>query len=168
MTHHLENYIRKIHVDTYQTLLQNVFGNSDLNTLKNFTGLVKPFETRDDGGRFWDSVLSTHYNIHSYGDFWINISRPGSYQDTHLHEDYGFDQNEITTKYTAVLYLKFDPELHRPTYFCDNPYKAYEYKPSDIVAGDCLVFPSNIYHRAPLNTSDQTRIVTVCRFNIIN
>jgi hypothetical protein len=167
MTHHLQPLIKKTHVLEYETILTNQFGANDLNELENFTGLQSPFASSQDVKNYWDPILSNVAVVpSSYTGSWMNILRPNQDQGVHIHTDLGYDYKEETNVYTAILYLKFNPEVHKSTYFCDNANRAYEYKPSDITEGDCLVFPANLYHRAPLNTSDENRIVLVCVFQV--
>jgi hypothetical protein len=167
MSHNLEEHIIKIeNVANYRLPIVNVFGNADLEHLENFTGLTSPFSTFDDAYAFWQSTLNDVGEINLL-EYWNTTLLPGQEQEIHIHSSYGWDKDDTISQYTAVLYSKFDPELHKPTYFADNPLKINEYKPS-VREGDCIVFPSNIYHRAPLNTSDKNRIVSVCTFLFIN
>lgn len=167
MTHNLEQYIIKVeNVKNYQLPLINAFGNIDLNLLHNFTGLTSPFHSWDDAYAFWQATLNDIGEIKVL-EYWNTTLYPGQEQGTHTHTKHGWDTDDSILQYTAVLYAKFNPKIHKPTYFADNALKINEYKPV-VKEGDCLVFPSNIYHRAPMNTSQENRITSVCTFTFIN
>ena len=54
---------------------------------------------------------------------------------------------------------------HRGVYFADNSSKVNEYKPN-VQLGDLILFPSNIYHRIPLNTSNDNMVILTITFEV--
>lgn len=167
MTHHLEEYITKIPVSNYSETL-SCYGDTDLESLsETFTGLTQPFDSHQDAETFWKAILLEDFGEVEILSFWNTRLDPSQEQNSHTHTEHGWYENDSITQYTAVLYSKFNSSVHKPTYFSDNKYRAIEYKPTNITQGDCLVFPSNMYHRAPTNTSEETRITSVCTFTII-
>lgn len=166
MAHHLEEFITKISVSNYTDTLQ-CYGNTDLNSLsESFTGLTPTFASPEDAETFWNGVLLEDFGSVEILGWWNTRLDPEQEQGSHTHTDVGWDEEDDIEQYTAVLYSKFNPAVHKPTYFSDNQYRAMEYKPLGIVEGDCLVFPSNLYHRAPKNKSKESRITAVCIFKI--
>ncbi len=164
MAHTLEEFITKIHVDNYQDTL-SCYDNANLDELgeAGFTGLTPPFNTLEDAQAWWSNILGD-VTVSSY---WNTRLDPGQEQGTHLHVDpeLGFDiDDSVDGQQTAVLYSKYNPSVHKPTYFSETNLRISEYKPAGIIEGDCLTFPSNIYHRAPKNTSAESRITSVCTF----
>ena len=167
MTHHLEEYITKIPVSNYAETLV-CYGDTNLESLSEpFTGLTPPFNSQVDAETFWKAVLLADFGEVEILTFWNTRLDPNQEQGDHTHTEHAWDEDDTIHKYTAVLYSKFNSSVHKPTYFSDNQYRALEYKPANITQGDCLVFPSNIYHRAPKNTSEENRITSVCIFTRI-
>lgn len=167
MAHHLEEFITKISVSNYTDTLQ-CYGDTDLESLSDsFTGLTPPFDSQEEAETFWKAVLLENFGNVEILTWWNTRLDPDQEQGSHTNTDVGWDEDDDIEQYTAVLYSKFDPAVHKPTYFSDNQYRAMEYKPTGIAEGDCLVFPSNLYHRAPKNKSDQNRITSVCTFRQI-
>lgn len=168
MAHHLEELVYK--TNWTNTVLNDMFGSEDLNDLSSYTGLNQPFATLEIANTALGQILNDYITAKGYSGYtlqqtWININRTGDEQKIHHHDEYGYDEREDTTRMSLICYLKLDPG-HKPTYLCDNPYQAYEYKPTNIIENDVLIFPSNIYHRAPLNTTDTNRIVLVATFTV--
>lgn len=91
---------------------------------------------------------------------WFERSRRSNYHGAHNHGSLGF---------SAVLYVEFDPALHKPTRFL-APFMSFyaggliEYLPTDIEEGTLVVFPAILIHEAPPNSSDKLR--TIVSFNI--
>ena len=68
--------------------------------------------------------------------------------------------------YSAIIYLKFDKEIHSSTVFVDK--KTINdteklYKP-EIDEGDIIFFNSRHYHYCPTNENDKERMI--CSFNL--
>ena len=165
MIHNLQKYIITIkNFPNYKTPLVNAFGERDYDDISQFTGLTSPFDSREAALEFWQTPLSK-LGFSELLDYWNTTMLPGQEHNTHTHTEHGWDVDDTITTYTAVLFCKYDLTVHKPTYFADNPLKINEYKPI-VAEGDCLVFPSNIYHRAPLNNSSLTRITSMCVFTI--
>lgn len=167
MAHHLEEYITKIPVSNYtETLL--CYGDTDLESLsETFTGLTQPFESQEDAETFWKAILLEDFGEVEILSFWNNRLDPSQEHRSHINTEYGWDENDTIHQYTAEIYSKFNSAVHKPTYFSDNKYSAVEYKTISVNQGDCLVFPSNIYHRSPVNTSEEAKIISVCTFTRI-
>lgn len=106
---------------------------------------------------------------------WYNMYLKGSWQERHNHLP--------GTSFSAVYYLKFDPEKHLPTCFhTDNklqpmmargtPLKQgsvpYWYCKElffpKITQGDLVIFPSPLDHTVPVQTSDDPRMTIAFNF----
>lgn len=81
---------------------------------------------------------------------WFETSQKFQHHQPHTHGDCG---------YSSVLYVSFDKKYHQATKF----YLDEEYQPN-IDEGNLIIFPSNVLHEAPQNTSEIPR--TIVSFNI--
>ncbi len=93
-------------------------------------------------------------------EMWYEKSKKGDKHSIHNHGGQG---------YSAVLYVKYNPEIHEPTVFYSafrDPMKGdfLRWQPSEIEEGDLIIFPSELLHEALPNKSDEERIVV--SFNI--
>ena len=104
-------------------------------------------------------------NIH----MWYNISSYGSQQELHQHCG-GFP----TVVYSAIHYLIFDPQKHKPTAFFNPLYESlvpathpsHDHLPDDwkdrifhpeIEEGDMIIFPSYLKHAVEFQQSEEIR-----------
>lgn len=111
-------------------------------------------------------------------DMWFNYYSNGEYQESHTHIQP--DMFVERTHFSCIHYLKFDPEVHQPTVFCDplamirrtnsieldsNNYNE-RYEPQ-VREGSIIMFPPYLEHYVPKSnpTPDNPRITVA--FNII-
>jgi hypothetical protein len=111
-------------------------------------------------------------------DMWFNYYSNGEYQEVHTHIQP--DMFVGRTHFSCIHYLKFDPEVHQPTVFCDplsmirqtnsieldsNNYNE-KYEPQ-VREGSIIMFPPYLEHYVPKSnpTPDNPRITVA--FNII-
>ena len=111
-------------------------------------------------------------------DMWFNYYSNGEYQEVHTHIQP--DMFGERTHFSCIHYLKFDPEVHRPTVFCDpltilrltnsieldsNNYNE-KYEPQ-VREGSIIMFPPYLEHYVPKSepTPDNPRITVA--FNIV-
>ena len=92
-------------------------------------------------------------------DMWYEQLRKYDYHECHNHGAIG---------YSACLYVSFNNEEHLATKF-HGPYLGFLNGESlffqpEVKEGDIIFFPSALNHEAPINISDETRIVI--SFNI--
>ena len=92
-------------------------------------------------------------------DMWCQTSYRGQKHNLHNHGYLGW---------AAVLYVEFDPQVHRATSFLspfNNPYDGNinYHIPNFVEEGDLIVFPSTIAHQSLENESDKPR--TIISFN---
>ena len=72
--------------------------------------------------------------------------------------------------FSSVLFIKFDPEHHKPTTFV-APFlnnidgNVLEYIPTDVEEGTLIVFPTSLQHYVPPNTSDIDRLILSMNIN---
>ena len=111
-------------------------------------------------------------------DMWFNYYSNGEYQETHTH----VQSNMFVQRphFSCIHYLKFDPEVHRPTVFSDplfvirrtnsieldsNNYNE-KYEPQ-VREGSIIMFPPYLEHYVPKSepTLDNPRITVA--FNIV-
>tara|TARA_B100001094_G_scaffold178746_1_gene172903 strand:+ start:811 stop:1443 length:633 start_codon:yes stop_codon:yes gene_type:complete len=93
-------------------------------------------------------------------EMWYEKSQKGDQHALHNHGGQG---------YSAVLYLKYNPEVHKPTLFYSQFHDTMKgdivtWEPPDVEEGDLIIFPSVLAHEARPNESDEERIVV--SFNI--
>ena len=98
-------------------------------------------------------------------NLWGNIIKPNEEIGVHINTENGYDVIENTDLYVGILNLKFNSLEHRGVYFADNSSKVNEYKPN-VQLGDLILFPSNIYHRIPLNTSNDNMVILTITFEV--
>ena len=122
-------------------------------------------------------AYETHMNFpqNTKSKPWYNMYLKGSWQERHNHLP--------GTSFSAVYYLKFDPEIHLPTCFhTDNkiqPFMAMgaQFKPGcapywyakelffpKVTQGDLIIFPAPMDHTVPVQTSDDPRISIAFNF----
>ena len=111
-------------------------------------------------------------------DMWFNYYSNGEYQESHTHIQP--DMFVERTHFSCIHYLKFDPEVHQPTVFCDplaiirrtnsieldsNNYNE-RYEPQ-VREGSIIMFPPYLEHYVPKSnpTPDNPRITVA--FNIV-
>lgn len=167
MAHHLEQYVTKIHVDNYQDCM-NVYGGLDDESLGDqFTNMTGTFNTLEENTAFWLPHLQTLFGDCDI-EFGINLRFDnGCELQPYINTENGWDIDDTITIYTATLFVKFNPNQHKPTYFCDTSLKTNEYKPIEVIEGDCLIAPSNIYRREPKNFGQECKIIASCVFRPI-
>ena len=141
--------------------LDAILKNVNLGDNGNVTGLQNPFKSKDEVDSFWKDIILEFSKEKQYtiDVCWSNFYNNGDEQGWHTHNASNDD-----SKFTAIFYIKFDPALHQPTYFATDRTGSDEYIPVDVKQGDCLIFPSNLYHRSPINTSFDLRAVCVLNF----
>ena len=85
---------------------------------------------------------------------WYSRQRKGDGHPEHNHGIIGF---------ASVMYVKFNPEVHKSTEYRFPRTDYYNSFPTE--EGDLVLFPSMLMHRAPINESDEERIIIA--FNIV-
>ncbi len=90
---------------------------------------------------------------------WTQRYSKGDYHPPHDHGPEGF---------ACVFYAQLDPKEHLPTEFM-QPWIPHTGNrdmeaPDNIVEGDLVIFPSNLFHMAPPHSSDKHR--TIISFNL--
>tara|TARA_R110000764_G_scaffold82495_1_gene162803 strand:- start:60 stop:695 length:636 start_codon:yes stop_codon:yes gene_type:complete len=115
------------------------------------------------------------------GEPWYNVYGKGQKADQHEH---------MTCDFSAVHFLKFNPEVHEPIRFIHPELSKTKYlsrfKPQivdnlgtctrqsyykehfvpDIYEGDLIIFPSELQHLVWKNQSDETRVTIAFNFSI--
>ena len=94
-----------------------------------------------------------------FTDMWCQTSYKGQKHGLHNHGHSGW---------SAVMYVDFDPEVHRATQFIspfNNPWsgRLQTFIPP-VNEGDMVIFPATVAHEALPNESDKSR--TIISFNI--
>jgi hypothetical protein len=147
-------------------ILQEVHRRLNFDDNKNPTGLQRQFKNENEACEFWNDIILNFSKGKSYkiDSFWINMYKTGDEQGWHRHTD----SDDVLNKFTIILFLKFDPAIHRSTCFALDSTGLGEYEPLDIQEGDCIIFPSTLYHKAPANESTELRAVSVVNFYILN
>ena len=64
--------------------------------------------------------------------------------------------------YSAIIYIKFDKEVHSSTIFVDKA-NSISFLP-EVEEGDIIFFNSKHYHHCPTNENDKERMI--CSFNL--
>ena len=99
------------------------------------------------------------YKFSEIGRVWTQRYSKGDYHAPHDHGPEGF---------ACVFYAELDPEEHDPTEFM-QPWIPHTGNrdmgcPDDVVEGDLVIFPINLFHMAPPHSSDKYR--TIISFNL--
>ena len=98
--------------------------------------------------------------------FRINSAWFQQYNKKHAH----YIHNHGFGGFSSVLYLKYNPEKHSPTFFV-APFMSnidgnlIEYEPDGVEEGTLIVFPTSLPHYVPVNTSDEPRIIPSMNMN---
>ena len=98
--------------------------------------------------------------------FRINSAWFQQYNKKHSH----YIHNHGFGGFSSVLYLKYNPENHSPTFFV-APFMSnidgnlIEYEPDDVEEGTLIVFPTSLPHYVPVNKSDEPRIILSMNMN---
>ncbi|MFT6583456.1 MAG: hypothetical protein ACJAU6_003910 [Alphaproteobacteria bacterium] len=103
-----------------------------------------------------------------FGQIWFQRYETNSFHGVHNH---------WPSLFSAVYYLEFDPQEHKPTAFV-NPNKlqvalyrnrnlkfSNKFSP-DGSQGDLLIFPGFLDHYAPINVSDKPRTIISFNFDL--
>jgi uncharacterized RmlC-like cupin family protein len=94
-----------------------------------------------------------------FTDMWYQTFTGGQEHDVHNH---GY------TGWSGVIYVEHDEDVHVPTHFYGQGYKAHggyvEHFEPPVKEGDLIIFPSTVPHRAFVNASDTQR--TIISFNM--
>lgn len=114
--------------------------------------------------KFFDEVSSITPSVTSYNwkvtSAWFEKLTNNQLHGAHNHGSVGF---------SCVLYVDFNPEIHKPTTFI-SPHGdviggvTQMYLPKDVKSGDVVFFPSFLNHYAPKNSSDEERVIFSCNF----
>ena len=99
------------------------------------------------------------FKFSEIGRVWIQRYSKGDYHAPHDHGPEG---------YACVFYAELDPEEHSATEFM-QPWVPHTgsrdmESPDDVVEGDLIIFPINLFHMAPPHSSDKYR--TIISFNL--
>jgi hypothetical protein len=98
--------------------------------------------------------------------FRINSAWFQQYNKKHTH----YVHNHGFGGFSSVLYLKYNPELHHPTFFVAPFFSnidgnLIEYEPDEVEEGTLIVFPTSLPHYVPVNTSEESRIILSMNMN---
>ena len=101
----------------------------------------------------------THPHPVMITEMWYEKSKKGDNHNIHNHGGSG---------YSAVLYVTYNKDVHKPTVFYSafhDPMRGdiLQWQP-DVEEGDLVIFPSELMHEASPNESDEERLVV--SFNI--
>ena len=104
------------------------------------------------------------------GSSWVNISKPGDYQEYHMHHN---------SHFSCIYYIEFpknsgntvfkgpaaDGDMFPPDYSVPNEVNiaTYSVKPEE---DKLIVFRSNVQHMVEKNKSDQDRITISANFRV--
>jgi hypothetical protein len=139
--------------------------NLNLDEQGNPTGLQRQFLNLDDAKIFWNDLLSNFTNNKEYiiTSHWANRYKKGGEQGWHAHAE-----DSEGKHFTLIFFVEFDPTVHISTRFRINDDDISGFEPEGVLEGDCLIFPADIKHCAPENTSDRIRTVSVINFSILD
>ena len=79
---------------------------------------------------------------------WYERSKRSHCHPVHNHGGAGF---------SAVMYVEFNPEVHKPTEYRFPRTDRFTSLP--VEEGEIVIFPSLLKHRAPINEVDEERII---------
>ena len=88
---------------------------------------------------------------------WYSRQRKGEGHPEHDHGTIGL---------ASVMYVKFNPEVHKPTEYRFPRTDFYRSLP--VEEGEFVLFPSRLKHRAPPNEVDEERIIVAINIAVDN
>lgn len=151
----IEDLIIKNYIGNSNKIQNDIFGDDDLDTkFSDCCSSMFPFDSNLIINNIQENV-NFNFNIIST---WGNVIKPGIELDPSIGTDLAFNDEENTNIYSAIYFLKFEPEIHKAIRFADNNLKIREYKP-EAIEGDLFIFPANIYKRIPTNNSEKNQII---------
>lgn len=151
----IEDLIIKKYIGNSDILQKEIFGDDDLDIrFSDCCNSMFPFDTNLLLNNIQENV-DFNFNLLSS---WGNVIKSGIELDPSIATELAFNDEENTNIYSAIYFLKFEPETHKSIRFADNNLKIREYKP-EAVEGDLFIFPSNIYKRIPTNNSEKNQII---------
>lgn len=167
--HNLENLIKIYNINSVENYIAVISQNKDLgdkisccDNLFSYDWNIVKNEIEPIIDAFLETINKSTYTI---GDCWGNIIKTNQEIGAHINTENGYDVIDDTNTYVGVLHLKFDKSIHKGIYFADNSLKVNEYKPN-LLSGDLVLFPGNIYHRIPLNTSNENAVILTLMFDV--
>ena len=104
-------------------------------------------------------IKKSDYKFNDVTALWCQRYNKGDYFQPHDHGGVG---------YSAIFYAEYDEKKHGSTTFFSPFQDVHGHRKSfspSVVEGDLIIFPANIMHMAPNNTSDTHR--TIFSFNLI-
>ena len=151
----IENLIIKKYIGNSDKLQKDIFGYDNLDTkFSNCCDSMFSFNTNLILNNIQENI-NFDFNILTN---WGNVIKPGIELSPYINTDLAFNDEENTNIYSAIYFLKFEPEIHKAIRFADNNLKIREYKP-EAIEGDLFIFPANIYKRIPTNNSEKNQII---------
>jgi len=167
--HNLENLIKIYNINSVENYISSISQNKDLDDKISCCDNLFPYDWNMVQNEFNPAINSFLETINKsnyvLGNLWGNIIKPNQEVGTHINTENGYDVVDDTDTYVGVLNLKFIPSEHKGIYFADNSLRVNEYKPS-LITGDLTIFPGNIYHRIPLNTSNENMVILTLMFTV--
>jgi hypothetical protein len=134
---------------------------------------VNPSEVRDCYMEHFAKIFGmSQTDSILYSDAWFNYYVDGEYQEPHDHVNPEY--NTPDPHFSAIHFLQFDKERHRPVEFVDPNSKlnrrhirSDRYEPY-IEEGDIIIFPCHLTHFVPPSkpTPDYPRITVAFNINI--
>jgi hypothetical protein len=167
--HNLENLIKIYSINGVENYITAISENKDLEDKISCCDNLFPYDwsmVQNEFNSIINSFLETiDKSNYSLGDLWGNIIKPNQEIGAHINTENGYDVIDNTDTYVGILNLKYISSVHKGTYFADNSLRVNEYKPI-LSAGDLAIFPGNIYHRIPLNASDENIVILTLMFTV--
>jgi hypothetical protein len=167
--HNLENLIKIYNISSVGDYVNTISQTKDLEDKVSCCDNLFSYDwniVKNEIEPIIDSFLETiNKSTYTIGDCWGNIIKPNQDLGIHINTENGYDVIDTTNTYVGFLHLKFDPAINKGIYFADNSLKVNEYKPS-LQSGDLVLFPGNIYHRIPLNTSNENVVILTLMFSV--
>lgn len=117
----------------------------------------------------WDILFDDVNNL--FSNLGINLNKsnvPNMWSQKYYRCSHHPTHNHGHTGYSCVLYLKFNPEVHKPTRFY-SPFNNFFtgsmlWHDPDVREGDMIVFPACIAHESQTQETDEERMIL--SFNI--
>jgi hypothetical protein len=167
--HNLENLIKIYNISSVENYVNTISQTKDLDDKISCCNGLFPYEwdiVKNEIEPILTSFLETiNKSTYTIGNLWGNIIKPNEEIGVHINTENGYDVIENTNQYVGILNLKFNSLEHRGVYFADNSLKVNEYKPN-VQIGDVIVFSGNIYHRIPVNTSNDNMVILTITFEV--
>ena len=144
-------------IETFYKTNPRIYGNvfTNFNTGEQnrfFLNSVVEKMFKNDIEKFLTDINDINDSDYYFNSSWMQLYKKNMSHEIHNHG----------VGYSAIIYMKFDKEVHSSTIFVDKA-NSISFLP-EVEEGDIIFFNSKHYHHCPTNENDKERMI--CSFNL--